>query len=82
MTGRGAGTVGAAGQLLLGEDLLPWLLLALGGALVVGTGLALLRPPVRPREGELDRAPLGRSLLMMGVGLVVAVWALASLLSG
>ncbi len=72
----------AAAQLFLGKNLLAWLLLALGGALAVGNGLALVRPPGRPakdRKGELERAPAGRSLLMATVGLVAAVWALASL---
>ena len=68
--------------MFLGEDLLPLLVLALGAAMVVGNGLALVRPPVLPRDGELDRAPAGRSLVMIAVGLVAAVWALASLVSG
>ena len=68
--------------MFLGEDLLPLLVLALGAAMVVGNGLALVRPPVEPREGELNRAPAGRSLVMIAVGLVAAVWALASLISG
>lgn len=68
--------------MFLGEDLLPYLVLALGAALVVGNGLALLRPPEKPKEGELARAPVGRSLVMMGIGVVAAVWALASLVAG
>ena len=47
----------------LGEDLLPLLVLALGGALLIGNLMALLRPPPRPKDGELRRAPTGRSLL-------------------
>jgi hypothetical protein len=66
----------------LGEDLLAWLVLALGGALCVGNVVALVRPPVQRDEGDLQTAPLGRSLLMAGVGLVAALWALASLISG
>jgi hypothetical protein len=66
----------------LGEDLLPWLVLALGAALVVGNVLALVRPPEREREeGELENAPVARSLVMAAVGAIAAVWALASLLS-
>lgn len=65
----------------LGEELLPLLVLALGGALVVGNGLALVRPPKSPKEGELARAPVGRSATMMLVGLVATVWSLATLLS-
>ena len=67
--------------MFLGEDLLPLLLLALGGALVMGNLLALFRPPRETKEGDLDRPPLGRSVTMIVVGLVTAVWALASLLS-
>ncbi|MGH9222893.1 MAG: hypothetical protein ACRD2W_03620 [Acidimicrobiales bacterium] len=67
---------------LLGDDLLPLLVLALGAALVVGNGLALVRPPRQARPGELSRAPVGRSLVMLVVGLLAAVWALASLIAG
>lgn len=68
--------------LFLGEDLLPLLVLALGGALAVGNGLALVRPPRQVQQGELARAPVGRSLVMLSIGLVAAIWALASLVSG
>jgi hypothetical protein len=68
-----------ADQLFLGDNLLAWILLALGGALAVGNGLALVRPPRQEREGELARAPVGRSLVMGALGLVAAIWALASL---
>lgn len=65
--------------MFLGEDLLPLLVLALGAALVVGHGLALVRPPPAPKEGELAKAPAGRSVAMILVGLLAAVWAIASL---
>jgi hypothetical protein len=68
-----------ADTLFLGNDLLAWLLLALGGAMAVGNGLALLRPPPQTKKGDLPRAPIGRSLVMLVVGLIAAVWALASL---
>jgi hypothetical protein len=64
----------------LGQDLLAYLLLALGGALLVGNVLALVRPPAAPGEGELRRAPVARSVTMAVVGLIAAGWALASLL--
>jgi hypothetical protein len=67
--------------MLLGEDLLAWLVLAIGAALAIGTILALVRPRPEGKEGELDRPPLGRSLLMIAVGAIAAVWGLASLLS-
>jgi hypothetical protein len=68
--------------MLLGEDLLPLLVLALGGALVVGNLLAVFRPRTEAKEGDLRQAPLGRSLVMAAVGLVAAVWAVASLATG
>ncbi|HET6954073.1 MAG TPA: hypothetical protein VFI47_27150 [Acidimicrobiales bacterium] len=68
--------------MFLGEDLLAWLVLALGAALAGGSLMALVRPPAAPREGDLARAPLARSLVMIVVGTVAAVWALASLVAG
>jgi hypothetical protein len=67
--------------MFLGDDLLPVLVLALGGALLVGNGLALLRPPAAPKDGELTRAPVARTAVMMVVGLIATVWALATLTS-
>lgn len=68
--------------MFLGEDILAWLVLALGGAMAVGSAMALVRPPEQPREGELTTAPIGRSLVMIAVGSVAAIWALASLAAG
>ena len=67
----------------LGEDLLAWLVLALGGAMAVGNVAALVRPPAtQRRDGDLSRAPVGRSLAFAALGLAAAVWALASLVAG
>ncbi len=66
--------------MFLGDDLLAWLILALGGALFAGNLMALVKPPP-PKEGDLAKAPIARSVLMGVVGLVAAVWALASLVS-
>ena len=66
--------------MFLGDDLLPWLVLAIGGALAVGTTLALVRPPRDPEGSDLARPPRSRSLLMIALGTVAAVWAIASLL--
>lgn len=67
---------------MLGPNFLQFLLLALAAALVVGNLLAIARPPARrAADGDLERAPLTRSLLMMAVGLVVMAWILATLLS-
>ncbi len=68
--------------MLLGEDLLPLLVLALGAAMALGNLLAIVRPPAQQKEGELPKAPVGRSVAMALLGLLAAVWAVASLLKG
>jgi hypothetical protein len=68
--------------MFLGEDLLAYLVLALGAAMALGSLAALVRPPEAPKEGELARAPLARSVVMIALGTLAAVWALASLLTG
>jgi hypothetical protein len=68
--------------MFLGEDLLAYLVLALGGALAVGSFAALVRPPESRSEGDLAAAPVGRSIVMIVVGALAALWALASLLAG
>ena len=68
--------------MFLGEDLLAYLVLALGAAMALGSLVALVRPPEAPKEGELARAPLARSVVMIALGTLAAVWALASLLAG
>ncbi|WP_426574964.1 hypothetical protein [Aquihabitans sp. McL0605] len=66
----------------LGKDLLPYLVLAMGGALVAGNLAAIVKPPEAARkDGDLERAPIGRSVVMAVIGLVAALWALASLLT-
>lgn len=67
--------------MLLGDDTLVYLVLALGAALVVGNVLALVRPPTKPGQGELAKAPTTRSVIMALVGLVASIWAIASLMS-
>jgi hypothetical protein len=67
----------------LGEDLLPFMVLAFGGALFVGSVLAVIKPPAQQLdESHLERAPLGRSLAFAALGLLAAIWAIASLVSG
>lgn len=67
--------------MLLGDDLLEWIILALGAALLVGNLLALVRPPQKLDEGALERPPLARTATFMAIGAIAAIWALASLLS-
>lgn len=72
----------ADSTLFLGNDLLAWLVLALGGAMVVGNVMALVRPPTRPRQGELHRPPVARSALYVVLGGLASLWALATLVHG
>lgn len=68
--------------MFLGEDLLAYLVLAIGGALCVGNLLALVRPPEQTDEGDLERAPVARSVAMAALGAVAAFWAAGSLIAG
>ena len=69
--------------MFLGDDLLPFLVLAIGAAMLVGNGLAIFRPPAERRtDADLERAPIGRSIVMMVVGALASIWALASLITG
>lgn len=70
-----------AQTLFLGENLLPMLTLAFGGALVVGNVMAWLRPPEEQQETG-ERPPLVRTIVFIAIGAVMVVWALASLFSG
>jgi hypothetical protein len=77
----------------LGDNLLAWLVLAFGGAMCIGTLLALVRPPEQlgssgtpaaRRSGTKTptrQVPLARSIVFIAVGGIAALWALASLLS-
>ncbi|MFV1989356.1 MAG: hypothetical protein ACC652_01290 [Acidimicrobiales bacterium] len=67
--------------MFLGDDLLAWMVLALGGAMLVGNVGALVRTNEAPKEGDLARAPVARSMIMAGVGLFASIWAFASLVS-
>jgi hypothetical protein len=68
--------------MFLGEDLLAYLVLAIGGALAVGNIFALARPPEEAEEGDLERAPVARSLVMVAIGTLAALWAAGSLILG
>jgi hypothetical protein len=66
--------------MFLGENLLPLLTLAIGGALAVGTIAAFVKPRTDVRDGELARPPLGRSIIQVVIGLISSIWAIATLL--
>ena len=81
------GVLGEEGRILLGDDFLPWIILALGAAMVAGNVLALVRPPT-PKPGEEEPTgdvptgpPFARASIMIVIGLVAAVWGIASLLN-
>ncbi len=65
----------------LGDALLPWIVLAIGAALAVGTLLALFRPREDPEGNDLPKPPLGRSIVMIALGGLAAAWGLASLIA-
>ena len=76
--------------MFLGENLIVYLVLALGGALAAGNIAALVRPPKKQEtdndstedeSGDLPRAPLVRSLVMAVIGATAAIWSIASLIS-
>jgi len=72
--------------LFLGEDFFPWMVLALGAAMVVGNLIALVRPPsadadTEAPERERPRPPMARALVMIAIGVLAAGWGTASLLS-
>lgn len=64
---------------LLGDDLLPQLVLALGAAMAFGSVVALIRPPARRGDTDLVRPPIARSVIMIAIGLVASIWAIATL---
>lgn len=69
--------------MFLGENLIVYLVLALGAALAVGNILALVKPPEKPQdEGDLQQAPKARSMGMALIGTIAALWAVVSLIKG
>jgi hypothetical protein len=65
------------------SDLLPLLVMALGAAMAVGNLVALVRPPEGPsrKTTDLERPPVTRTVVYIVIGLVAAIWALASMVS-
>jgi hypothetical protein len=67
--------------MFLGEDILAWMIIALGGAMFVGNLAALVRPPKQRQDAaDLEKAPVVRSVVMATIGAIAALWALVSLL--
>jgi len=69
------------------DEVLRELFVAVGAALFVGNLFALLRrrapaSVARSEDGQaLQRAPVGRALVYMALGFLMAFWGLASLLA-
>lgn len=71
------------------DEVMRELLLALGGALFLANGLALVRrrsdasraAPRGTDSTDLVQAPLARTVTYMLIGLFVAAWALASIVT-
>ena len=77
------------------DEVMRELVLALGGALFFGSALALVRrradssrSPIPGRSAsrandsaDLAQAPLARTVTYMFIGLIVAAWALASIVT-
>ena len=79
--------------MLGGPEIITFLLLALGGALAVGNIAALINPEGPRRRAQEPPPPpgapdeqakpkVGRSVVMIVVGLLIVVWAIASLAGG
>jgi hypothetical protein len=70
------------GNVVLGDQFIVWILLALGAAMCVGNLLALVRPrQTEGDEADLAVAPRGRSIAFVLLGGAVAVVALAALIN-
>jgi hypothetical protein len=69
--------------MIFGENLLALLVLAIGAALAFGNLMALLLPRKQEQlaEDDLERPPLGRSIAMIALGVLAAIWALGSLVA-
>ncbi|MEE8490669.1 MAG: hypothetical protein V3S60_03430 [Acidimicrobiia bacterium] len=63
------------------QALFPELVLALGAALVGGNGLALWQERRGNRPAGAPQLRAGRARFLMAVGLVMAVWGLATLIT-
>jgi hypothetical protein len=74
----GVGLLGAEQQLFLGENFFPWMMVALGGALVVGNLLAWFRPPA---AAQGKRPPLSRTITMSVLGALAFGWGLITILA-
>lgn len=66
------------------DQVLRELLVAVGAALFLGNLLALLRRNKRPEggdDGDLERAPAGRTVVYLVIGLLVMIWGIGSLIA-
>lgn len=82
---------------LLGDDFMPWMVLAFGAAMVVGNLAAMFRPPSpdsrnakkgaqhnksqNAAQQTATKPPVMRSVVMIVIGAIAAIWGAVSLLS-
>ena len=66
--------------MFLGENLIVYLVLAFGGALAVGNFLALISTKEASKDSDFERPPLFRSIVMILIGVIAAIWAIISLI--
>lgn len=76
----GTASVPAMAELLGLDSLVAQMVLGLGAALILGNGFALYKH----HKGERPTGPTGefrrgRALFLIGVGVVIAIWGVASL---
>jgi len=64
--------------MILGENFFPLLLLAFGGALIVGPSLALINSKIL-KKGESENLDLKRVYLQILSGSILSIWAIGTL---
>ena len=74
--------IAAADFFLFDDQLLAWLLLAFGAAMVVGNLAAVFRPPPPDPDGlPVERPSMSRIAALVAIGLLATIWAVSSLVA-
>ena len=68
-------------DLFLGGKFFAWMMLAFGGALLVGNIAAMVHRPADLEESSIERPPKRRTVTMISIGSIVTIWAVASLIA-
>jgi hypothetical protein len=68
--------------MFLGENLLAWLVLAIGAAMAAGNLWSLIRPPDQVRASRIPSgSPTFRTVIQVILGVIVALWATITLIA-